>query len=86
MNTSLVHADIFFFVTTVAVAVLTILVIIAWIYIIRILANIRAITDKARIEGEFLLDEVRELRERLNRNRFGIVALYDFIRHVVGRW
>ncbi len=85
MNT-LIHADIFFFVTTICVAVLTILIIVAWIYVIRILANVRSLTEKARVEGEFIIEEVGRLREKIHNERFGFRALYKFVRRIIGRY
>jgi hypothetical protein len=85
MNT-LIHADIFFFVTTVSVALLTILVVIAWIYVMKILANVREISDKAKVEGGLLLNEVRTLREDLHEKRFKIVSLVFFIRRLIRKY
>ncbi len=44
MDSSIIHADIFFFVTTVALIIFTVIGIIASLYIIAILKNIRDIS------------------------------------------
>ncbi|MDB5239246.1 MAG: hypothetical protein JWO00_581 [Candidatus Parcubacteria bacterium] len=85
MNT-LIHADIFFFITTICIVVLTILAIVAWIYIIKILANVKKLTDKARIEGEFIIEELGDLRERLHTQSFGARALFRFVRRLISRY
>ncbi len=83
---SLIHADIFFFVTTICVVILMILAIIAWVYIIKILANIKKLSDKARVEGEFIIEEVGELREKMHEQTFGMRALFRFIRRMIARY
>ncbi|MBU6231293.1 hypothetical protein KGP36_01390 [Patescibacteria group bacterium] len=83
---SLIHADIFFFVTTVCVVLLTVLCSILFIYLFRFLATLRAIADKAKSEGDFILDEVHELVQRIERRRFGFRALFRFFRRIVQRY
>lgn len=57
--------DIFFFVTTVAVFILTILAAILIIYIIKISKDIKYITKKAKDEAELISQDLSELRENL---------------------
>jgi len=42
---NLIHADIFFFITSIAVILLTILLILAFVYLIQILKNFRDISE-----------------------------------------
>ncbi len=59
-NESLIHADIFFFISTISLVVLTIGIAIALFYLIRILRNAREISDKIKVEsGEILADSKR---------------------------
>ena len=60
--TSLVHADIFFFVTTIAVVVVGILCVIVLIYIIRILHRAHEIAAEIRSEAALLREDIREMR------------------------
>ncbi|MFA6432596.1 MAG: hypothetical protein WCV82_02150 [Candidatus Paceibacterota bacterium] len=85
MNT-LIHADIFFFVSTICFAVLTVLFVIGWIYGIRILANIYAVSSKARLEAEFLIAELGDIRQRIHEQTFGPRTLFRFIRRVFSRY
>ena len=85
MNT-LIHADIFFFVTTIVVVVFAILGIVAWVYVIKILANLKKLSDKARVEGEFIIEEMGELRGRLHEQTFGMSSLFRFFRRVISRY
>ena len=69
MNT-LIHADIFFFVTTIAVIVFTILASIAMYYLIGALKNFKKITQnlERRIDhaGDKIEDEAEYLKNRLH--------------------
>jgi hypothetical protein len=84
--TTLIHADIFFFVATIGFAVFIVLAIIAWIYIVKILANVKYITDKAKVEGELLIDEVKNMRHGLRRSHFKIIPIIYFIRRLIRRY
>ncbi|MBI5530253.1 MAG: hypothetical protein HY918_02010 [Candidatus Doudnabacteria bacterium] len=57
--------DIFFFVTTIAVAVLTVLLAVLIIYIIKISRDIKHITNKARSEAELISQDLSDLRQNV---------------------
>lgn len=65
---NLIHADIFFFITSVAVVVLTILVIIALIYFIKILKNVKDISETVRDGVDSASSHVEELLNKLMDN------------------
>ena len=67
---SLMKADIFFFITAVAVVVLTVFVAIALYYIIQILANFRKISDIMRGGAENVEESIKEVSENLANNPF----------------
>ncbi|KKR79023.1 MAG: hypothetical protein UU24_C0018G0005 [Candidatus Nomurabacteria bacterium GW2011_GWA2_40_9] len=69
MNT-LIQADIFFFITSIAVAILTILLVIAFIYFIQILINFRAISDILRGGTENAKESIEALSASLAKNPF----------------
>ncbi len=52
MMETLIHADVFFFVTTVAVVIVGALMVIALIYVITILARFKEMLARARAAGE----------------------------------
>jgi hypothetical protein len=58
----LLKSDIFFFVSTIAVIILTVLLIIALVYLIKILRDARYLADRAKKEGDAILDDVESLR------------------------
>lgn len=60
MNT-LIHADIFFFITTIGVIILIVLAIVAAIYVISILGTVRRISIKLERNVEKVTDEAKEL-------------------------
>lgn len=81
-----IRADIFFFVTTISVAILSVLIAVALIYLLRILKDVRDITGKARMEGEFILHEVRRMRERARDKRSALVSLFILARRIIERY
>lgn len=61
MNT-LIHADIFFFVTTIAVVVVGLALTVLIIYLIKVFRNVREITDAVREETALLRKDIADLR------------------------
>ena len=57
--------DIFFFVTTIAVVLLTILFAILIIYIIKISRDIKHITRKAKNQADLISEDLSELRDNI---------------------
>lgn len=64
MNT-LIHADIFFFITTIFIVFLTIGFVIMLAYIVPILKNIRYISALVRKEGDKLAQDIEGLRSTI---------------------
>ena len=64
MNT-LIHADIFFFITSIFIVFLTIGFVIMLAYIVPILKNIRYISMLARKEGDKLAQDIEGLRSTI---------------------
>ena len=64
-NESLIHADIFFLISTIALIVITIGISAALFYGIKILRNVRDITDRAREESYEVLADIQSLRRGL---------------------
>jgi hypothetical protein len=75
MDTSIIKADIFFVVTTISVALVSVGTIIALVYIIRILKDLKALSKKAKDEGEKIIDDVRILREGAESKGAGLASL-----------
>jgi hypothetical protein len=79
-NTSFIHADIFFFISTIALVVISIGLIIALVYGIKILRNVREFTDVAKEEGYDLLRDLRDVRSALREEGVKWKNIMDFIR------
>lgn len=62
---TLLYADIFFFITAVAVIAVTIVVLVMAFYLIRILRNARDISRMVRDETEAVVEDVGALRRRI---------------------
>ena len=79
---TLIHADIFFFVTTIVVVVIALVVLIALIYLILILRDIRDLSRIIRHEGAEIAEDVatirQELRHDIRTGSSGILALIGF--------
>lgn len=80
-----IHADIFFFVTTIAVALFSIALIIVLVFIIKILNNIQKISDTIRNESELLVEDVHELRGKIHRNKITAGGIFNFFRDLFAR-
>ncbi len=62
-NESLIHADIFFFITTIALILITAAIVIASVYVIKTLADIRYIVSRWKAENEHFIRDAREFRD-----------------------
>jgi len=62
---TLFHADVFFLVTTIFVFVLTVVLTVSAFYFIQIMRNLRDISDKAKIEGGEIMEDMKNLRENI---------------------
>ena len=61
----ILKADIFFFVTAIAVVILSVFLVIVFLYTIRILRDIKHISTMARKESDIISEELSELRENI---------------------
>lgn len=66
MDTSnLIHADIFFFITSIAVVVFTILLIFVLVYVLRVVRAIAHIAERVKVESEQMIEDISDLREKI---------------------
>ncbi|MDP1624948.1 MAG: hypothetical protein Q8L64_04220 [bacterium] len=61
-NESLIHADAFFFISTIALVVISIGIAVALYYLIKILRNARDVSDRIKAESAEIVTDVRKLR------------------------
>lgn len=64
MNT-LIHADIFFFITSIAVVIFAIGTIIVFYYIVRLMKDVKYIAEKIRLESDHVTEDIAAIRERI---------------------
>ena len=74
----LIHADIFFFVTTIAVVVVTIAVVIASVFFIRILRDLKDVSRRIRDEAEDIEEDIEVLRTAVKTEGFKLRHLFSF--------
>ncbi len=82
----IIKSDIFFFITGVAVIALTAVLIVALYYIVKILKNVRYISDKAKIETDHLTEDVKELRENVRKEGAKVKWFAEFINKIFKRY
>ena len=61
-NESLIHADVFFFISTIALVGISIGICIALYYLIHILRNVREVSDKVKAEGTEIIADLKRVR------------------------
>lgn len=77
---TLIHADIFFFVTTIAVIIVTALLAITLIYLIRVLRQIAEIGKEIKAETVLVREDIRDLRGTVRREGFKLQAFGEFFK------
>ena len=75
---TLIHADIFFFVTTIAVVAVGIAFTVALAYSISILKNVRAVSKAVREETNLVREDIQAARENVKREGFKLKHLASF--------
>lgn len=76
---TLVHADIFFFVTTIAVVVVAAVFTIALIYLVKILNDVKHISRQVKEETVLFREDLKGLREDVRRDGFKLTSMLSFL-------
>ena len=79
---TLMKADIFFFVTTIAVIAVTIGLMVALTYIIKILRNASHISDKVKEESDEIISDIKSLRGNVKAQGFKVQYVKQFIKRI----
>ena len=77
--TTLIHADIFFFVTTIAVIVFTAVFVVAAFYFIKILKNVRDVSEAVKEETDLIREDIRIARQDIRREGFKLKSLISLL-------
>ena len=82
----MLHANIFFFITSVAVIAVALLLIIVLWYVIAILREVRAITQNVRKASDGLESDLERIRQELKSGGSKIMGLVNtLVAHAIGR-
>jgi hypothetical protein len=79
----ILHANIFFFITSIAVVLLTFLVSWALYYVVGILKNVRDISDRVDRGSVELEADLRELRTNIKHEGVKVATLFDFFMNIM---
>ena len=79
MNSSFIHADIFFFITSLAVIVLTALLIIFFYYIVKIARHLEHASKRLMEESDRIMDDVSMVRESIEEQGGKFMSALRFI-------
>ncbi len=82
---TLIHADIFFFVTTIAVVIVTIALTVALIYLAKVLSDIKEITRQVKEETTLFRGDIADLRSDIAREGFRIERFAMFVKNLFAK-
>ena len=81
----LIHADIFFFITAVAVVLLTAIFAVVLVYVVFIMRDVRAIVARMRRASESLESDFNALRNEVKQEGYKARALVDIVLGFISR-
>jgi type II secretory pathway pseudopilin PulG len=79
---TLIHADIFFFVTTIVVVIVGIAFTVALIYLAKVLSDIKEITKQVKEEAMLVREDIQGLRSDVKREGFRVERFLMFIKNL----
>ena len=82
---TIMKSEIFFFITSIAVVIITILLGVLATYLIRILRNVDDISAKAKDEAGLIKEDIAELRENVKTEGAKVKHLVKFFNNLKGR-
>lgn len=84
MNT-LIHADIFFFITTIWIVVISAIIAVILVYIAIIFNDLRHISRKVREGSENLADDLDEWRASVKAEGFKLQNIFKYFTHLFSK-
>ena len=82
---TIMKSEIFFFISSIAAVILTILIGIIAAYLIRILRNVDDISNKAKDEVDLIKDDVADLRQNIREEGIKVKSFVSFFNKLKGR-
>jgi hypothetical protein len=81
---TLIHADIFFFVTTIAVVVITIALAVLIVYLVKVFRSVRRITDMVGDEAVLLRHDIADFRSGVRARGARAAGAFDWFGRFFG--
>ena len=82
---TLIHADIFFFISSVSSVLFAVGFVVVVVYVVRILDDMKHISTKMREEGDRIVEDVEVLREKAKEEGVRIKSVFDFFLDLLNR-
>ncbi len=82
---TIMKSEIFFFISSIATVILTILIGIMAAYLIRILRNVDNISEKAKDEADLIKEDVADLRQNIRDEGIKVKSFVSFFNKLKGR-
>jgi hypothetical protein len=79
---TLIHADIFFFVTTIVVVIVGIALTVTLIYLAKVLSDVREITKQAKEEILLFREDIKDLRGDIKHEGFRAERFFMFVKNL----
>ena len=79
---TLVHADIFFFVTTIAVVIVALALTIALVYLAKVLSDVKEITKQIKEEAVLFREDIGGLRSDIKKEGFRVERFLIFVKNL----
>ncbi len=73
---NLIQSDVFFFITSIAVVIVTIFILVILWYVVRILKNVKDVSDVIKKESIFVLSDLSGLRAKVKKFLQYFVTIY----------
>jgi len=81
---TLVHADIFFFITSIAITVGGILIAIILIYAILIFRDLRSISGQVKRETDLIAMDIDQAREHIKKQGAELSSIFGILKRIFG--
>lgn len=82
---TLIKADIFFFVSTIVLVLISIGVIISLVYVIKILRNVTDVSKRVKEESAEIITDIHDLRGNIRHEGFKMGFILRFFKRLFGR-
>ncbi len=80
---TLIHADIFFFITTCALVLLTIIAGVALVYVVFIAKNIHYVVKKVKEESDNISGDIAHARQKIRDQGVKLASLMAFLKTII---